>query len=913
MASGWYIRGVFLSGLIVVVGILLLPPGAIAPTSPISSTPSLTTSPMSSSTGATSSPAASVGTPAVSPALASEYEQRIREAYRASGLPSGMRLEPNFGARNVLEHGVPIPSTIASSSVQPGPTGIGVNDLGLRSTPSGRLVPYSYRSRSFEGTVAINHLALLDVMNNASDAISLQLNTVLNGATIFGNSTFQWWTQNTIFYSLSDDQFLWYSAVFNFSQNAGPITPNSIYAHAPGGEIVYGLYLHATPASPPAYTVRMPFVVTLYINSTNIEGRNAVFFNYSLSSASAITLGSENFGRSIAGSYDYFILNSTANQPSGYRAPPAYFLVSGSQLTGIGLRNDAEIMIGGPDDGLSSIPRDFSGSAQLLYLNSSSGRYTPVPAAFTTTADTGESVIGVDVHYTTTSAREGRAYLTNGPEFIYGLWNATAVDVSEAPFYATVSPWDTYLWVSPSRVANGSFDAETAAWAISPDVSFEFWLPTGADLHWQAAALANDYRPLHFHLSPATPNQISLKNDPAEGLYTPVIAYGNSEVAALATSGDGTATDPFILEWSQHQPINEVFGQFDVFFEPLYPGLLLEGVTAHVTIRSPPSFRIDYMPSVASFLEYFGLPTWNDLPMELYHDSDISIVRAANISGWFPFPMTGFLMASLYISDSTHILVAYNHFVDIGSSLVIVNSVNTTDADNTVFGNVFSPSPLLSGPNASSFYQVIAFNTTYTGPPAAGSIGVFSEGNLIYNNLVETPITAYSPPQNPLLAYMYINNIVEYNYSAVRMVWHNLWNISYEPASYTRYVNGISLTGSIVGGDFQGGNAWTNWNGSVPYTDQGLIYAGGDFLPLPLPGSGFFAVQFHERGLPSGTLWHVRVNGLVYGSRSSTIVVYAPMGTYAFRVSLTSDLQPHPAHGTVRVRHNLLIEIHFSG
>lgn len=909
MSSGRILHGLFLSGLFVMVGLLVVPMGTVgtsaAPTSASSS-------PSTSSASRAVNPATSLGTPAVSPALASEWERRIESAYAASGLRADMRLEPNFDARNVMVDGVPVPSTLASSSIQPGPTGIGVNDLGLRATPSGRLVAYSYRSTSFEGSVSIDHLSLLSVMNNASNAISIQLNTVLNGATIFGNSSYQWWTQNTIFYSLSGDQFQWYSAVFNFSQNAGPITPDSIYSHAPGGEVVYGLYLHATPQSPPAYTVRMPFTVDLYINTTNIDGRNAVFFNYSLTSADPITIGPKDLGSSIAGSYDYFILNSTAGQPKGYRAPRSYFLVSGNHLTGVGLRNDAEIMIGGPDDGFTAIPRDFTGSAQLRYLNASIHQYTPVPAAFTTTADTGESVIGVDVHYSAASDRDGLAYLTNGPEFIYGLWNATAQDIHEAPFYVSVNPWDTYLWVSPSRSRSEPFDAGTAAWAISSATTFEFWLPTGPGLRWQAAALANDYRPEYFHLSATEPNRISLKYDPSEGLYAPVIAYGNAQVAALASSGDGSATDPFVLEFAQHQPINEVFGQFDGFLEPLYPGLLLQGVTAHVTIRSPPSFLIDYLPSVASFLEAFGLPIWNDLPMELYQDSHISIVGASNISGWFPFAMDGFVQASLFISDSSHILVAYDHFVDMGSSLLILNPSNESAADNTVFGNTFSPSPLLKGPNASSFYQVIAYNTTYTGPPAAGAIGVFSEGNLIYNNLVETSITAYSPPQNPFLAYMYINNIVEYNYSAVRMVWHNQWNISWEPANYSRYVNGIALTGSIVGADFQGGNAWSNWNGSVPYNDQGLIYVGGDYLPLPLPSSAYFAVQFHEHGLPSGTLWQVRIDGVVYESRSTTIVVYERAGSYRYAIPAVTGLHPHPSHGKIRVHQNVLIDVAFS-
>jgi hypothetical protein len=156
--------------------------------------------------------------------------------------------------------------------------------------------------------------------------------------------------------------------------------------------------------------------------------------------------------------------------------------------------------------------------------------------------------------------------------------------------------------------------------------------------------------------------------------------------------------------------------------------------------------------------------------------------------------------------------------------------------------------------------------------------------------LVKTPITAYSPPQNPFLAYMYINNVVETDYSAVRMVWHNQWNISREPVNYTRYVNGFPLTGSIVGADFQGGNAWINRHGPIPYTDDGLIYSGGDYLPLPFHSSGHSATQLRELIPAHGTVGSVRVDDALLHSRSASILVDAPTGSAASRALPTRSL-----------------------
>jgi thermopsin len=234
-----------------------------------------------------------------------------------------------------------------------------------------------------------------------------------------------------------------------------------------------------------------------------------------------------------------------------------------------------------------------------------------------------------------------------------------------------------------------------------------------------------------------------------------------------------------------------------------------------------------------------------------------------------------------------------------GSSMVIVNpNGNGTREYNTVFGNAFGTSPIAYN---YSFYRVLAFNTTYTGGPNVGSLGVFASGNTIYNNIFATPITAYSPPQNPYLAYVFINDFGYTDFAGVAATWSNHWNISAEPQFHVRVVNGFPLTGSVVSAPFQGGNAWTNWNGSIPYTDQGLIVGGGDSLPLPLPGAPMFAVVFEEFGLPHHPVFTVTLNGVTYRSIHGMIVVYEAPGTYAFTVHHSHHDKPNPASGSVTV------------
>ena len=833
------------------------------------------------------------------------------------GPTSPVRLLPNLEYSSVREGSALVPSNLAQGGVQPGPTSIGVNDLGLRVNSMGSYVPYWYRTTSLDGAVTINNISLLPIMTNASSSITLQLNAILNNVTIFGQSIYQIWAQNVIFYSVEGDQMQLATDAWNFTGAPFELFQNDIYENSPGGFIFTGTYVHAVPSSPPAFILRPPFTINFYLNATNIDGRNALFFNYSLVSAHDITLGGTDLGRSIQdGSFDWIIFNSTAGQAPGYVAPPASFLISGNQSSNLGLPNDAEMAICGGSDGFSGITRTLDASARLQYLNASTGQYSAVPAAFTTTEDTGESMEGVDAHYTSASASQGVAYLTNGPEFIYGMWNATEPRIHEQRFTVDASPDSTLLWVSPKGIdGSPAFNDSLAAWDLSATPQTSFWLPTGPGQRFTIEGLANDYSPQLAPLHAGGVTYVTLTPNWAEGLYVPLIAYGNSGVASIAQSGDGSATDPYVLSYFQVQPISSLFSVYDIFTQPLYPGLLLSGVTAHVVILNPPSLYILQSPEATTILEtYYGLtePDFNYLPIEIYDSSNISIVGARDLSGWFPVTLTGFLYASLFLSNDTHLLVADDQFSSMGSSMVIVNpNGNTTSEGNTVFGNVFAPNALTLGPD--NFYLVLAFNTTYTGPPAVGGLGVFSSGNTIYNNLFETPITAYSPPQNPYLAYVFINDFGYTDYASVAATWQNQWNISLEPRSHVQSVNGFPLSGSITGAPFQGGNAWSNWNGSIPYTDQGLIVAGGDSLPLPLPGSPLYAVVFEEMGLPAGTLWSVTIGGTNYVSTGRLILAYEAAGSYAFSVAAAAGKVPHPDHGVVQVnRPAVEVRIRFS-
>jgi thermopsin len=907
-------RRILRSGLVATVAFLVV---SLALSGLGNSVPAAAPSPPSAATmapAATATPSV-IPTHVPTPGLAQLAQRLASSSGARDSAPATARLLPNLEYSSVRENNAIVPVNLLAP-VSPGPTSIGVNDLGLRSNGAGGYTPYWYRTTSLDGAVTINSVSLLPLMTNASESLTLQLNSILNNVTFFGQPVYQLWMQNVIFYSVAGDQMQLATDAWNFTGAPFALHQNDIYANSPGGFLFGGTYVHAVPSSPPAFHLAPPFTINFYLNATNVGGNNAIFFNYSVVSAHDITLGHTNYGTSIQdGSFDWIIFNSTAGQPAGYRAPPASFLISGNQTSNLGLPDDAEIAVCGGSDGFSGITRELSGDAQLTYLNSTTGGYSAVPAAFTTTEDTGESMEGVDAHYTAASATHGVAYLTSGPEFVYGLWNASQPGSHEREFSVTTSPVQTQVWVSPK--SSNAFDQDTAAWDLDTGgASSTFWLPVGGGISYNLKAMANDYAWTVANLRPGSANNISLAFDPSAGLYVPILAFGNAQVAEIAEYGAGTANDPYVISYVQNQRIDSMYSAYDGFSQPLYPGVMLVGVTAHVVLQSLPKLSVGLSSEALEVLvDFYGLtvPTFNYLPVEVYDSSNVSIVGDAHLSGWFPASLTGFLYASLYLSNDSHLLVAYNHFYDMGSSMVIVNpNGNSTREGNTVFGNVFVTSALASN---HTFYNVYPFNSSYTGAPTVGALGVFASGNTIYNNLFETPITGYSPPQNPYLAYVYINDFGYTNYSSVASIWHNRWNIDVEPAFHVRMVNGFPLTGSIVNAPFQGGNAYGNLNAtSIPYTDGGLIVGGADRLPVPVESNPIHAVVFESFGLPHGDSFTVVFDGVTYHSGDGMLIVYVLGGTTNhYTVPPTDGFSPAPDHGTVKVTmHNVFVPIVFS-
>jgi len=579
------------------------------------------------------------------------------------------------------------------------------------------------------------------------------------------------------------------------------------------------------------------------------------------------------------GTFDDVVFNSSFLPPVLPAAVPE-FQANGTGVDPLGLPNDLELVLVGNDDGDTTTFYALQATFFLATWNGTAGAYDPIPSAFDAGSDTGETSDGVGVYYNTAAAGAviPDAVLALGPSFLGGLWN-----YSNDPGYRTltsnVAPTNSFLLVTPGA----AYNASEAQWAPTfgvPTAPATITFPnTGA---YYFGWFLSDYRPVHRVLDPAgnstTRVTSTLVRTNSLGVYTPLLAWGNAELAAISTAGNGTAPAPYLIEANEYHAIDPVFGAMNDFLFPVFPGILLVGVDAFVHL-TPPSLALDYSADVAANLSAYGLPVSNHLQIELWNVSNVTVSAAASITGWLSADLGFFPVGALILWGSSGNLIAGNTFNDQGIAVALYGGTN-----NTIWGN--------------SFLYATAAATNESGLENSGNntTGLFESesGDLVYNNYFALPAPAYTPTIDPLSCQI----------ACLPVSYADRWNVSYAAANATATVLGTVLTGSIIGTSYQGGNYWSNYGmpsnpfGVLPYNDSGRITNGGDYVPLVL--TTVYPVSVNELGLAPGTTWGVEVQGVAYRTNGSGLTLYAPNGTFNFTVLLPTNYTA-PASGNFTV------------
>ena len=829
-------------------------PGAIAQGAPAvaASSPVAVTAPSMPEPTVASAPA-TVGT---GPHAA--LEAKTLATLHATDVPQKAEYLPSYDGGGDVKGNVISPITLQA------PSSMGIGDFGVRNS-SGTPTPYVLDSTSWEGSVTFNSADFFYIDNDGPDTFGVQLNTVLANVTVAQNTSGVFWIQDVMFYTPSNNTVQFIDNIWNFSDPSTNEPESTFYSY--NGTPVPPAFYYAY--GPTFTNVPFPFTVHLYTNSsltnTSTNTYSTVRFGYDLVNGANAQIAH--------GVFDTVEFNSMETR--GSPVPLPRFQVNGGHLTPTDfLLYDSELMIGGPGGGSTTQLYAINASMQLRYWNTSAAHWSLDPTAWTSGADTGESSEGIAEYYTTA----GTMQLRGGPSIVEPMWNATpGGDPGKYTIRGTLAPDNSFVFVS-----NGSkFWAPSAEWApTQPGGSYQFTLPPGS---YSFNVLLSEYDNQTYSFAGTAGHtswqNISLFADPSTGVYTPLFAWNNAELANISSAGDGTASHPYLLDNNQYSDLSYLFGEANDFLFLVFPGILISHTTAYFEILNPPTFATEFAPYLSNGLANAGIPNTDQLQIELYYTVHGTVWGGQDLGG-FQSSSTFSLpeyepVGAVTLWGATDTLVGDNTFQDQGLGLVMMQG-----GDNTVWGNKF-----LNGLTYSRTweYQI--------------GLGEWESTDLIYNNYFDTTVTAHSPSLN-----LYNGN-PQTNLDA--------WNLSApEPASAVSVVNGFNLTGSIDGATTVCGNWWYTYSPGdpIPYSQSfapfgggPLIATGGDDCPTGPSGPVSYSVTFTETGDASSSWSATLVNVTKTAGAGAPIVFSMPNGSWRFTIGAVPGLFATPTGGTVVV------------
>ena len=712
----------------------------------------------------TNIPSDLMATKTANPTLTGKAAQ-VMSALEARGIPANYVYLPNFNPTVHKRGDVILPSY----STAPAPMGIGAYGIS-DSDGTGQFTAYNITTSSVMATLNISSLQDFYALDDGPNSVTFQLNSVLDNVALFGHSNYSFWTQNVVFYSARTQSIELLDNLWNFSSPSFTFTQNSLYSY--NGTPVAPEYYYALG---PTFNVTYPFSLNLYLNTSLIDGRSTVFYNYSLKTS----------GHYYSGSYDRVIFNSIPSSEPAYTAPAPQYLISGNTITPDGyIPYDAEIMLGGPGGGSTANVLNISATMQLKYIDERTSSYNNFPDTFDVGSQTGETSQGVSVSWSSNDV----ATLSAGPSYVYGMWGLNPTDLPMYTYSGSVNPPNSFMFTSPTT----SFNQTLSAWVpLNNTGQYSFTLPFDS---LASSVMLSNYNPLLTTLTPGNDAKISLSQNFKMGVYTPLYAMGNSQLKYISYYGNGNQKNPYVIYDNTPNSgyLSPLFGELNDYAFPAFSGLLLHDVSAYTLVSNEPSFAVNYTNNLYSALitSFFGLPSTNNLGMVLYQTSNATLYHN-NITGWFSFEQSEFPVANLLLWNSQGNFIMYNQFTTLDSSMLVYNT-HTQVGNNLIKDNLFIQSSQLNANN----YALISVSTTFgTSPYGPVALTVYSSGNVISDNFFIVYNTAISPNYS-IYSGLTVNYTDNWN--------HNFW--------------------------------WNYVNRSGPYNNNGQITSGYDYDPIIIHG-----------------------------------------------------------------------------
>ena len=905
-----------------VVALFALSAFAVAGTAAIGSTP------MNNSTAAAAASPAPAAQPLAAPSAASAPAAATASAVTSNNIAASMAAAAQAATKaagvNPRDEFPPRPSataaqvaaTKAQGHVEPLYTGtpapLGLAYYGYQANGSGGVVPTILNTSSVQAYVDATNITASDLYQSSPDSFGIQLNAVTTNVTLIGQGGYSFWTQNVIEYYPAAGFLVLITNVWNFS--GGPLTSNVFVSHGPYGVQVATEYYYSEVVIPAV--IQYPWNLTLTMTSNLTGGLDSVYFTAGMT------------GPSVPGylnslTYDWVVFNSTGVATPNGSVLASPYSANGFAYNPVGLTDDFEVILGGPGGGSHSDLSAADATLGLAYWNGSA--YVSVPSALSYGGETGETTTGAAIAWS--NAPGGPANLstygvmTTGPALLQGLWNTTTPEGADAVTLAT-TPANAFNFVTPDGT-NANFTVNETQYA--PTIyqnTFDLAPGTYTVLTELSGWVAQTNT---IVVTGPMTDTITLVPQATPTVYTPLWAIGNSELAAISSGGAGTPSNPYVLLNDQSAPFSALFGQYNDYGFPVFPGLYLEDTSASVEVSHAPS-----LTATTSTFAFPGpyLPSTNTLQQWYWNVSNVSLAYSTISGGWFT--ENAYYPA---VFDSVNVV-----FYASSGNLVYNNTF-----DSAIEGLLLFQGGALFGPSTGGGGTNVVFGNTFnqiepqTCPtPACEGLMTFGQGigltlaennDTIFNNAFATPTTAWMLPINLYSGFpQYFNNTT--------------WNVTpgSHPSPLAAFPQFSLNTKNILGGAALGGNYWWDYgypvnpfNGAVnpvsqvpydenattllqyvygcdPYYCATYLYNGGDFAPLATYDQ-FQAISIHELGLPNGALWGANIGipvpfpSVLIGVASTVggynPSIFVPYGTYTPTALYTGQVIASPVPFTV--------------
>ena len=286
------------------------------------------------------------------------------------------------------------------------PAPVGMADYGLGTgTLFGGYTPYEYNTTSFLGSAKIYNLSVVDnSTGNKCMSVQFNVNLVFNNS----NNKYVYWVQDVAFINTSSRAITFIDNIWNMTSSGASMYNSTV--NGTGTVSNYsdsGYYYSIASCTLPGNDIKLPNLATInfMVNSTMKNGSPEVELMYN-DGYGWVTYDSPVF---------IFATNVTSDQS---------FVVDGYNYEPDGYSfYDAELILGGPGDGSSTV--DMSSNIQLGIEYWNGHNYQEITNAFNYGSDTAETISNV------TSTAE--YYTSNGTIFE----NVTAGDGSLSQVYSS--------------------------------------------------------------------------------------------------------------------------------------------------------------------------------------------------------------------------------------------------------------------------------------------------------------------------------------------------------------------------------------------------------------------------------------------------------------------------------------------